>query len=144
MIVVAMVSFGEGALVLGLVTLLATLFVYQVLCWTARPQATFGMMLAGIYIADLEHGRLTRKRAVGRFFARWLSLLTVGVGFLIQLLTRQRQTLHDKMSGTVMLRGEPAPMGAITAADASAARIAAGQPPVDARAVLAGAGIASV
>jgi uncharacterized RDD family membrane protein YckC len=96
----------EAWTMLGLVAFLVMLFAYQVLCWTAAPQATFGMMLADIYVADLHHERLTRKRAVGRFFARWLSQLTI-VGFLMQLLTGRRQALHDKMSGSVVLRGDP-------------------------------------
>ena len=32
-----------------------------------------------------------------------LSYLTLGIGFLVQLKTPKRQTLHDRISGTVVL-----------------------------------------
>ena len=105
-LVVLAVMREENWMMAGVVAFVVMLFAYQVLCWTAAPQATFGMMLMDIHIADLHHERLTKKRAVGRFFARWLSQLTI-VGLLMQLLTGRRQALHDKLSGSVVLRGEP-------------------------------------
>ena len=102
---------GVYSYALTIVVVVVLLFAYQVLCWIAAPQSTFGMMLADIYVANLDQKRLTSKRAVGRFFARWLSLVTI-VGLLMQLLTGRRQALHDRMCGTVVLRGEPGAVGA--------------------------------
>jgi uncharacterized RDD family membrane protein YckC/energy-coupling factor transporter ATP-binding protein EcfA2 len=82
-------------------------FSYHVICWRSFRQATFGMMLAGICVTDLERHRLSRNRAIGRFFARWLSYITAGIGFLMQPFNKERQALHDRLSGTVVLRGEP-------------------------------------
>ena len=121
LLLLSLLSFGDWT-TLGLIIFVVMLFAYQVLCWTAAPQATFGMMLADIYVADLDQKRLTRKRAVGRFFARWLSLVTI-VGLLMQLMTRRREALHDKMSGTVVLRGEPEAVAAAPATTALARRV---------------------
>jgi uncharacterized RDD family membrane protein YckC len=43
--------------------------------------------------------------------AQFLTVFTLGVGMLMQVFTRRRQTLHDMVSGTVVVRtrGEHAP-----------------------------------
>ena len=82
-------------------------FAYHVTCWTSLRQATIGMMLAGTCVTDMQGQRLSRKRAAGRFLAWWLSLYTAGIGFLIQPFNKERQALHDRLSGTLVLLGEP-------------------------------------
>jgi uncharacterized RDD family membrane protein YckC len=79
-------------------------FVYNVVTWTSRNQATPGMRLAGIFVTDMRGQRLGWLRATGRHFARFLSYYTLGLGFLIQLWNDKRQALHDRLSGTVVLR----------------------------------------
>jgi uncharacterized RDD family membrane protein YckC len=77
---------------------------YHVLSWTSGHQATPGMWLAGIFVTDVRGRRLGWLRATGRHFARFLSYYTVGLGFLMQLWDDRRQALHDRLSGTVVLR----------------------------------------
>jgi len=80
---------------------------YHVLTWTSKRQATPGMRLVGVFLADLSGQRLTRWRATGRFFARFLSYYTVGVGFLMQPWSERKQALHDRITGTVVLARPP-------------------------------------
>ena len=82
---------------------------YHVLMWSSKWQATLGMKLARIIVTDLTGFRLGPWRAAGRFFARWLSYYTGGLGFLIALFSQQNKTLHDRIAGTVVLRRPPKP-----------------------------------
>ncbi len=85
-------------------TSILVFWLYHVYFWTSKSRATWGMRLAGIVVTDLTGQRIGRLRATGRFFARWISYYTVGVGFLMQRFNAQRQTLHDRMCGTLVLR----------------------------------------
>ena len=76
---------------------------YNVRAWTGKRQGTLGMRWAGIFITDLKGQPLGRWRATGRFFARFLSYYT-GYGFWLQNVNGRRQTLHDRISGSVVLR----------------------------------------
>ncbi len=91
------------------ITLVGSIFwfwLYHVYFWTSARQATWGMRIAGIMVTDLNGRRLSRLRASARFFARFLSYYTV-VGFLMQPFNAKRQTLHDRLSGALVLRRSP-------------------------------------
>ena len=79
---------------------------YNVRAWTGKRQGTLGMRMAGIFITDLKGQPLGRWRATGRFFARFLSYYS-GYGFWLQNVNGRRQTLHDRISGSVVLRRPP-------------------------------------
>ena len=90
-----------------LIFLLAWILVfwlYHLLAWTSKLQATPGMWLAEVVVTDLQGRRLSWLRATGRHFARFLSYYTFGLGFLIQPWNDKRQTLHDRLSGTLVWR----------------------------------------
>ncbi len=82
---------------------------YHVLLWSSRRQATPGMRLLGIVITDLKGRPIGPLRGSMRFLARFLSYYTLGVGFFMQPFTAQRQALHDRMAGTLVLRRPPPP-----------------------------------
>jgi len=67
-------------------------------------QATIGKSLLRLYVADLEGHRLTRSRAMGRNLAKYLSNLTVGVGYVMCGFTKRKQALHDVVAGCLVLR----------------------------------------
>jgi len=70
----------------------------------SRQQATWGMRVAGIFATDLEGRRLGFWRASGRHVASFLSYYAALLGFLMLFFNERRQTLHDRISGTVILR----------------------------------------
>ena len=43
-------------------------------------------------------------RANRRYWAKLLSSLTLGIGFVMAIFTERRQTLHDRIAGTLVLR----------------------------------------
>lgn len=69
----------------------------------SRAQATPGKRAFGIKVTDLQGERIGLGRAIGRYFATWLSTLTFLVGFVIAAFTRRRQALHDLIARTLVV-----------------------------------------
>lgn len=68
--------------------------------------ATFGKMLLGIHVKDLQGKLPSLKRATVRHFGHWLSILPLMTGFLLALVTPRKQTLHDLLAGCVVIQGK--------------------------------------
>jgi Tfp pilus assembly major pilin PilA len=66
-------------------------------------QATPGKKAFGIKVTDYEGGRIGLGRAIGRYFATWLSFIVLGVGFLMAAFTQKRQALHDMICSTLVV-----------------------------------------
>lgn len=67
-------------------------------------KATPGKLLLGCQVVDARTGRaLSLGRAVLRYLGYTLSGLTLGLGFLWMLWDRRRQTLHDKLAGSIVV-----------------------------------------
>ncbi len=89
----------------------ASLVVFIVLDWfyfagleSSSWQATLGKRALGIAVTDLQGGRVSFGRATGRYFAHYISIVIFLLGFLIQPFTAKRQTLHDMIAGTLVVR----------------------------------------
>ncbi|WP_395739906.1 RDD family protein [Prosthecobacter sp.] len=94
---VAVVRMGAG-------TVFAIL--YYVMMESSATQATLGKKACGLVVTDMEGRRISQGRATGRYFARLLAgPLTLGIGYLMAAFTRQRQGLHDMVSGCLVRRG---------------------------------------
>lgn len=79
-------------------------WLYYALMQSSSRQATLGQMALGIRVTDLEGRRISFARASGRYFATVLTGLTFGIGYLIMLFTTRKQTLHDLVARTLVLR----------------------------------------
>lgn len=71
---------------------------------SSRWQGTLGQQLLDLRVTDREGRRIGFLRASGRFFAQALTLLLCGLGYLFNLWTPQRQTLHDLVAGCTIVR----------------------------------------
>ena len=71
---------------------------------SSESQATLGKMAMGLKITDLHGRRISFGRAVGREFAKFFSAFTLMIGYLMAFFTERRQTLHDKIAGTLVVR----------------------------------------
>ncbi len=67
-------------------------------------QATIGKKVCGLKVTDLRGNRLSFARATGRYFARYISALTCGVGYIMAAFTEKKQSLHDLMASTLVIR----------------------------------------
>jgi uncharacterized RDD family membrane protein YckC len=91
----------------ALLNLLAVGMGWVYFAWmeSSKKQATLGKMLLGMQVTDERRERITMRRATGRYFAEILSVLTLGIGYLMVLWDDDRQALHDKVAGTLVVRG---------------------------------------
>jgi uncharacterized RDD family membrane protein YckC len=78
-------------------------WVYEAIMLSSEKQATVGKMVLGIVVTDVNGGRITFGRATGRHFAKWLSALILGVGFLMAAFTERKQALHDMIADTLVV-----------------------------------------
>jgi uncharacterized RDD family membrane protein YckC len=67
-------------------------------------QATPGKLVCNVMVTDSYGNRITFWRASNRYFAKMLTGLTFGLGYLCMLFTPRRQTLHDVLSGCYVMR----------------------------------------
>jgi len=72
-------------------------------------QATPGKRIYGIKVTDDKGGRISLARAIGRYFATWLSGLILGIGFLMAGFSHKRQALHDMICGTLVVNRDAQP-----------------------------------
>lgn len=67
-------------------------------------QATLGKLALNIYVCDMDGNRVSFLRATGRHFGKMVSTLILFVGYLMAAFTKQKQALHHKMAGCLVLR----------------------------------------
>lgn len=94
-------AFWLQCLVLWLVT-----GVYSVGSWSRGGQ-TMGMRPWRLRVVDAEGNAASRAQLVRRFVWATPSVLLGGIGLLLMLLDRERRALHDRLSGTRMVRIDP-------------------------------------
>jgi uncharacterized RDD family membrane protein YckC/Tfp pilus assembly major pilin PilA len=81
---------------------LAGYFFYCTLLESSAWQATVGKRALGIKVTDRRGQRIGFGRAVARFVAKLLSVLTLLLGYLLIVMTKRRQALHDLLAGTLV------------------------------------------
>jgi uncharacterized RDD family membrane protein YckC len=79
-------------------------WLYEAAFTSSARQATPGKMALNLVVTDLAENRISFGRATGRHFGKYLSSLTLLIGYLIQPFTERRQALHDLLAGTLVLR----------------------------------------
>ncbi|MBL7804490.1 MAG: RDD family protein [Saprospiraceae bacterium] len=92
-------------------TLLPGMILSMVINWlyfaymeSSENQATLGKMALGLKVTDLNGGRITFARATGRHFAKYLSSLTLLIGYIMAAFTERRQALHDIVASTLVFK----------------------------------------
>ncbi len=97
------------ALIFGTVMWLAIAWVYFAVFEASRKQATLGKLAVGIKVTDLHGNRIGFARASGRYFAKYISVTTIGIGYLMAAFTKRKQGLHDMMAGCLVIRRDAGP-----------------------------------
>ena len=114
------VLFGENALstanpwtdpaaLRGTIVNLLLYWIYCAALESSGAQGTLGQQLLGLRVRDVHLRRISFFRATARHFGQWLSLFTCCIGYLLNLWTSRRQTLHDLVSGCVIARADSLP-----------------------------------
>ncbi len=66
-----------------------------------KDDATPGKKIMGLRLLRSDGSKLTTGRIIGRYFAEWVSSITLGIGYLMAAFDKeQRRALHDRMCDT--------------------------------------------
>ncbi len=79
-------------------------WMYYSLFETSTLQATPGKLAIGLQVTDLYGGKIDFGKATGRYFGRILSALIFGIGYFMAGFTKEKQTLHDMLSGCYVIK----------------------------------------
>ena len=71
---------------------------------SSERQATLGKMAMGLRVVDVSGERVSFLQATGRHFGKIISGIILLIGYLIQPFTEKKQTLHDIMAGTLVVK----------------------------------------
>ena len=82
---------------------------YYALFHSSAVQATPGKLAFGIKVTNLEGGRIGVGRGIARYFSVWVSLLLLGIGYLMAAFTGRKQALHDMIAGTLVVNRKADP-----------------------------------
>jgi uncharacterized RDD family membrane protein YckC len=83
---------------------IVVVWLYFAVCESSRWQATVGKLALGLQVTDEYGRRIGFARATGRYFAKFVSVFSLGVGFLLAAWTGRKQALHDDMAGCCVVR----------------------------------------
>jgi uncharacterized RDD family membrane protein YckC len=72
--------------------------------FVARAGATPGKMACRLQVVRPDGSRLTLGRSIGRFFATWVSGITLGIGYIIAAFDDEKRSLHDRICETRVIR----------------------------------------
>lgn len=117
MVVALVVSFGTGVSLFdqaaqtdfGIADLVNFVvgIAYFVAFESSTMQGTPGKRALGLIVTDLDGGRISPMRAVGRYFAKILSTIILFIGFIMIGFTERKQGLHDMIAGTLVQKANP-------------------------------------
>ncbi|MGA9497765.1 MAG: RDD family protein, partial [Terriglobales bacterium] len=86
------------------IALIFSSWLYEAFMESSSYQATLGKMIFGMKVTDLYGNRISFGRATGRHFAKWLSGMILGIGYIMVAFTERKQGLHDLLAGTLVRR----------------------------------------
>ena len=89
----------------GLVIIPLAKLIYGAIMEASPRQATWGKLLMGIKVTNEAGEYITSAQAFGRNFSKLICMATLGIGYLIGFFDRRQQCLHDKMAGTLVIKG---------------------------------------
>ena len=83
---------------------LVTAWLYFAIQESGSGQATLGKKAMGMKVATLDAERISFGQATGRHFGKYISGLILLIGYLMMVWDENKQTLHDKMAGTIIIK----------------------------------------
>ena len=95
-----------AAATLGAAAVVVSFFgpwLYEAFMLSSEWQATIGKRAMSIVVVGADGGRISFARATGRHFAKWLSFLTLFIGFIMAAFTSKKQALHDMIADTYVV-----------------------------------------
>lgn len=78
-------------------------FLYKTLMESSPRQGTVGKIIVGLRVTGEYGGQISFMRAVGRYFATYVSAFILLIGYMMAGWTRKKQALHDMMASTLVV-----------------------------------------
>ncbi len=100
----AMVFAMMGRFMMMQVLIQVIAWVYEAYMLSSERQATVGKIALGLKVTDVNGQRISFARATGRHFAKILSGMILGIGFLMAAFTERKQALHDMLANTLVVK----------------------------------------
>ncbi|HJW18752.1 MAG TPA: RDD family protein [Flavisolibacter sp.] len=79
-------------------------WLYSAYLESGENQATLGKRALSLKVTDMNGHRISFANASGRFFGKYVSAIILCIGYLMMLWDDKKQTLHDKMAGTLVVK----------------------------------------
>ncbi|MBK6912045.1 MAG: RDD family protein [bacterium] len=79
-------------------------WLYCALFESSFRQATIGKIVMNIVVTDLNYRRISFARATGRHFAKYISAIILGIGYIMVAFTEKKQGLHDILADTLVVQ----------------------------------------
>lgn len=79
-------------------------FIYAPIMESSALQGTLGKKLLGIKVTDLNGNQLSFEQATKRHSSKFLSYLTIFIGFFMAGFTEKKQCIHDMISKSLVIR----------------------------------------
>jgi uncharacterized RDD family membrane protein YckC len=88
----------------GLVLIPLIEYVYATIMEASPRQGTYGKFWLGIKVSDEKGLPINFGRSFIRNTSKWLSALTLGLGYLMGFFDKRQQCLHDRIAGTMVIK----------------------------------------
>lgn len=109
-------SVNSGSLYSGSSAYTGTAFFVNLITWaitiaygalmiSSSWQATLGKKALGLKVTDVNGNRLTPGKAFLREGSKIISGLIIGIGYIMAAFDAKKQSLHDKIAATLVVRG---------------------------------------
>jgi uncharacterized RDD family membrane protein YckC len=76
--------------------------------FVSRVGATPGKMALGLKVIRPNGGPVTLGRAIGRYFAKWLSSMALCIGYIIVGFDAEKRGMHDMIVDTRVVKADSA------------------------------------
>jgi len=98
-------GFGTGLLIIfGSFLQIALQWYYFASQESGLKMGTIGKAKMGIIVTDESGYQISFARASARFFSKWISAMTLMIGYLMPIFTPQKRALHDYIAGTLVIK----------------------------------------
>lgn len=95
-------QYSTASIMFSIINLVVTIL-YFALMESSKYQATLGKMVLGMKVTDMNGERISFARALGRYIAKFLSYMTLFIGFMMAGFTEKKQALHDMVASTLVV-----------------------------------------
>jgi len=79
-------------------------WLYFALLESSERGATVGKMAMGLRVVTSQGQRLSFMNATGRYFAKFISAIILGIGFIMIAFTDKKRGLHDIIADTLVIK----------------------------------------